>query len=467
MRTLKRFWWRHELPDPRSELGKAIAAGAPTGCDSRPGWYFGGDRVKRRTLLLGGAGLLAAGAVIKRPKDMGQPYEPYFAALNAELKTKGPMRPSLVIDLDRLDHNIDLVVASVKQQPGRQFRIVEKSLPSPKLLEYISKRASTNRLMSFHQPFLSHDAAMFPMSDLLVGKPLPVRSAELFYKNLSGPFDPSRQLQWLIDTPERAQQYLDLAKGLGTRMRLNLELDVGLHRGGLSAGEALAATLKLIAAHPAQLEFSGFMGYDPFVAMVPSVLGSHEELLAKVMARYQAAVDQARSDFAPLWNEGLTLNTAGSPTYKLHESESLSNEIAVGTGLLKPSHYDLVTLAEHQPAVFIATPVLKATGPVQIPALDAKSKIFSWWDVNQRETYFIYGGYWMADYESPKGLQFNEIFGHSSNQEIVTASASAGLKVDDQVFFRPTQVEGVLLQFGDLMATRGGKIVDYWPVFSG
>lgn len=423
--------------------------------------------MKRRTFVIGGLAALAGVAALKRPKDNGAPYDAYFTALNAELKVNGPMRPSLVIDLDRLDHNIDLVAASVKKQPGRHFRIVEKSLPSPKLLEYIGQRAGTHRLMSFHQPFLNHDAAMFPGADLLLGKPLPARSAELFYKTLKGPFDPSKQLQWLIDTPERATQYLELAKALGTRMRLNLELDVGLHRGGLEAGESLAAALKLIEANPAQLEFAGFMGYDPFVAMVPSVLGSHEELLAKVMARYQAAVDQTRRDHSVLWKpEALTLNTAGSPTYKLHETESLSNDISVGTGLLKPSHYDLATLAEHQPAVFIATPVLKATGPIEIPALDGKSKVFSWWDVNQRETYFIYGGYWMADYESPKGLQFNSTFGHSSNQEIVNASASVGLKVDDQVFFRPTQVEGVLLQFGDLIATRGGRIVDYWPVFA-
>lgn len=423
--------------------------------------------MKRRTVLLGLGGLALAGGYAARPKDQGAPYDDYFRSLNAELKTNGPMRPSLVIDLDRLDHNIDLVAASVKKQPGRHYRIVEKSLPSPKLLEYIGKRAGTNRLMSFHQPFLNHDAEMFPGADLLLGKPLPVRSAELFYQTLKGPFDPARQLQWLIDTPERAAQYLDLAKGLGTRLKLNLELDVGLHRGGLSAGLPLAYVLKLISENPEQLEFSGFMGYDPFVALVPGALGTPEELLAKVMARYQAAVDQTRHDYPELWKEGLTLNTAGSPTYKLHETETLSNDISVGTGLLKPSHYDLATLADHQPAVYIATPVLKATGPVQIPALDEKSRIFSWWDVNQRQTYFIYGGYWMADYESPKGLQFNSIYGHSSNQEIVNASASAGLKVDDQVFFRPTQVEGVLLQFGDLLAVRGGKIVDRWPVFSG
>ncbi|MDO9452828.1 MAG: DSD1 family PLP-dependent enzyme [Stagnimonas sp.] len=425
--------------------------------------------MKRRNVLLGLGGAVALGgigAVLSRPKDNGAPYNDYFAALNAELKANGPMRPSLVIDLDALDHNIDTVVASVAKEPGRHFRVVEKSLPSPKLLEYIGKRANTKRLMSFHQPFLNHDAVMFPESDILIGKPLPVRSAELFYKTHQGPFDPARQLQWLSDTPAHAAQYLALAKGLGTTLNLNIELDVGLHRGGVADMVALTEILQLIEDNPEQLRFAGFMGYDPFVALVPSFLGSHDALLGKVMAKYQAAVDHTRSQHAKLWRDDLTLNTAGSPTYKLHEAESLSNDISVGTGLLKPNHYDLTTLADHKPAAYIATPVLKATGAVNIPGLDDKSKVFSWWDVNQRETYFIYGGYWMADYESPKGLQVNNTFGRSSNQEIVNASVAAGLKVDDQVFLRPQQVEGVLLQFGDLIAVRGGKIVDTWPVFS-
>ena len=73
-------------------------------------------------------------------------------------------------------------------------------LPSPGLLAYIAKRAGTQRLMSFHQPFLNHDTQVFPDADILLGKPLPVRSAELFYQTHKGPFDPSRQLQWLLDT---------------------------------------------------------------------------------------------------------------------------------------------------------------------------------------------------------------------------------------------------------------------------
>jgi D-serine deaminase-like pyridoxal phosphate-dependent protein len=49
---------------------------------------------------------------------------------------------------------------------------------------------------------------------------------------------------------------------------------------------------------------------------------------------------------------------------------------------------------------------------------------------------------------------------------MVNGSNAVGLTVEDQVFLRPTQTEAVLLQFGDLLAVRGGKIVDTWPVYS-
>lgn len=422
--------------------------------------------MKRRSFVLAGlgaGGLLAA--VGLRPGDRGQPHQAYFQALNRELKANGPMRPALVIDLDRLDHNIE-VVRQFLARSGKQLRLVEKSLPAPDLLRYIGERIGTRRLMSFHQPFLNHDARLFPEADILLGKPLPVRSAQLFYQRHRGPFDPARQLQWLIDTPARLQQYLALAQGLGTRLRINIELDVGLHRGGVGDTQALAPLLQLIADNPQHLEFAGFMGYDPFVGMnLPELLGSQDELLAQVMALYQRQVDFTRQRFPALWRAGLTLNTAGSPSYRAHEKETLSSEVAVGTGLLKPSHYDLPALQEHVPAVYIATPVLKRTGVLRIPALDEKSRLLSWWDVNQRETFFIYGGNWMADPVSPAGLQLSDLYGRSSNQELVNGSPAVRLAVDDQVFLRPTQSEAVLLQFGDLLAVRGGRIVERWPVY--
>nr|WP_165666708.1 DSD1 family PLP-dependent enzyme [Pseudomonas otitidis] len=400
-----------------------------------------------------------------RPADKGAPYSDYFARLNRELKAHGPMHPVMLIDLDRLDHNIDVVMQSVRRA-GKSLRLVEKSLPSPQLLDYIAKRSGTQRLMSFHQPFLNHDAERFPESDILLGKPLPVRAAQLFYEAHRGPFDPARQLQWLLDTPERLAQYLALAKALNIRMCINIELDVGLHRGGVQDTAGLGRMLDLIGANPQHLEFAGFMGYDPFVGMgVPGILGSPEALFAKVMTLYDGFVDYARTQHPTLWRPDLTLNTAGSPSYRMHERERTSSEVSVGSALLKPTHYDLPSLEEHQPAAYIATPVLKSTGAVRIPALDGKSALFSWWDPNQRETFFIYGGNWMAEPESPTGLQFNGLYGRSSNQEMINGSHAVGLSVDDQVFLRPTQSESILLQFGDLLAVRDGRIVEQWPVY--
>jgi len=65
----------------------------------------------------------------------------------------------------------------------------------------------------------------------------------------------------------------------------------------------------------------------------------------------------------------------------------------------------------------------------------------------------------------PPGLQANALYGASSNQMLFTGSAQTGLQPDDWVFFRPTQSESVLLQFGDLLAVRGGRIVERWPVY--
>src|SRR5258708_6353672 len=297
--------------------------------------------MKRRYFLVGTVLLAGAFAWWKKPRDAGAPYDGYFSLLNQELKKNGPMRPCMVIDLDRMDQNIDRVRHTLKLA-GKKYRIVEKSLPSQKLIEYIAQRAQTRRLMSFHQPFLNLDAEIFSGFDILMGKPLPVRSAELFYRHLKGPFDPTRQLQWLIDSPQRLQEYLQLAQGLNTKLRTNIEIDVGLHRGG----------------------------------------------------------------------------GGRNPSSKRHALEKLSTEISTGTALLKPTHYDLEPLAEHVPAAFIATPVIKSTGPIRIPALDDKSKIFSWWDPNQRATFFVYGGWRRGGGEAAKRPPVNPNYTASPNAAI-------------------------------------------------
>lgn len=398
-------------------------------------------------------------------KDEGAPHNLYFARMNELLKNSGPGCPRLVIDLDRVDKNI--ATANRFFTESKRPRIVVKSLPSPNLVEYMMKGMNTNRLMVFHLPFLQQVVERFPEADLLLGKPMPIQAVRNFYGQLSdkSSFKPAEQLQWLIDTEERLLQYLGLAQENQLKLRVNIEIDVGLHRGGIQNPIELASLLEAIQNNPEHLEFSGFMGYDPHVSKAPSPLSSIDRAFKDSTKAYQTFIDFLASRFPNLYHTDLTFNGAGSPTYQLHERGTPLNDLSLGSCLVKPTDFDVGTIQNHVDAVFIATPVLKKLSGISIPFIEWANQPLQKVNPNMAQSFFIYGGYWMAKPVSPNGLRKNPLYGNSSNQEILNGSAATGLEVDDYVFLRPTQSEAVFLQFGDLLMIRANEIIDRWPVF--
>lgn len=425
--------------------------------------------VKRRALLLGTTGLAATGGWLLRPKAMTSGgHQGYFSALNQVLRANGEGRPTLIVDLDALDHNIRQVAANVG---ARDLRIVAKSIPSLPLIDYVSQKLGSRKLMAFHEPFLQAMGA--PDADILFGKPMPVDAAARFYERpQSVNFDPSKQLQWLIDTPERLHQYAALATSKGRSMRVNIEIDVGLHRGGVSEPYMLEQMLRRIHDHP-QLSFGGLMGYDPHVVKIPAALGGPEREFQQVQRRYQRLLAVAQGhgygqDQRQGQRQGdkLTLNAAGSPTYQLwREVDGISNELSVGSGFVKPLDFDIPSLADHKPALYIGTPVLKTWRGNRIPGAEWVGTAQGMWDPNRARTLFVYGGYWQAQPVSPPGLSNNPLFGRSSNQEMLNGPDALDIAVDDYVFYRPTQSEFVMLQFGEILAVRQGVIQHRWQPF--
>jgi D-serine deaminase-like pyridoxal phosphate-dependent protein len=419
--------------------------------------------MKRRTFILGGAGLAAGATLLLRPADAGGAYTPYFSALNASLRQQGPGRPVMLIDRERLLANAGKIRGHLA--PGKQFRIVAKSLPSLPLLQLLMQTLQTQSLMVFHQPHLNAIASALPGCNMLLGKPMPVSAAATFYRHLgSTAFQPASQLQWLVDSKPRLLEYQQLAKSLGTVLRINLEIDVGLHRGGLQSPAELGALLDIMSAPDSALEFSGFMGYDAHVGKIPSILESRATSFQKACDRYRAFQSTLFEKQPELRNKPLTFNGGGSPTLRLHDQNSPVNEVAAGSGFVKPTDFDLELLSDLEPAAFIATPVLKILEGTTIPGIEGMRGLLSAWNRNQQRSYFIYGGLWQAHYESPPGLFDNDLYGKSSNQAIVNSSQRVPLQVNDHIFLRPTQSERVLLEFGDLAVLSGGKITAWWPV---
>ncbi|MGP9827531.1 alanine racemase [Ectopseudomonas khazarica] len=414
--------------------------------------------MKRRHLLgLGALGLLGGWAL--RPHDRGQVHDAYFAALNRQLQQDGDGLPTLLLDLDRLDANADLLAARLPERLA--LRLVTKSLASSGLLEYLAKRLQTQRFMVFQQPQLNRLARSFPQADLLLGKPLPVEAALNFHRQLPQhlTFDAARQVTWLIDSEQRLVQYAELAKALNQPLRIALEIDVGLQRGGFASPQALDQAVQQLARYP-QLQCRGLMGYDAHVAHSPPWV-RQQQAFADSDARYRAFIDSVRS-LDKRWPAQPLLNGGGSLTYPLHSQQaSVLNEVAVGSALLKPADFDTALLQAHQPALWIAAPVLKAVDGA-LPYLQPLQPAISAWNPNRQRAYYLYGGRWPAQPVSPQGLDYDPLYGRSANQERLIGSAGTQLRSGDWAFLRPAVSEGLLADFSEIRLLRRGQLVGRW-----
>src|SRR5690554_5662171 len=216
----------------------------------------------------------------------------YFEQMTNALRQAGVCTPALIVDKERFDQNIDLLTNTLSK--GFDYRIVAKSLPSIPMLQYIMRRAGTVRLMSFHLPFLMQLIKEVPSADILMGKPMPVCAARHFYAwhaqqgNLC--FAPEIQLQWLIDSPERAEQYEQLAKELGINIRISLEVDIGLHRGGFKPNDDFVKLLEMIS-NSSYLTLAGLMGYDAHISKLPFFLGGLKLAFQSARSRYKLFTD--------------------------------------------------------------------------------------------------------------------------------------------------------------------------------
>ncbi len=422
----------------------------------------------KRRAILAAIGIGAAGIWAAKPRAKGAPHAPYFADMAQAVKRAGIATPTVIIDRAQLLRNVAQIMSNVN---GRMdVRLVVKSLPCQALIDAILGLTHGRKMMLFSLPQL--DLMAKGDNDILLGKPLPVAAAANFYRQFAAHadgFNPERQLQWLVDTPERLTQYRDLARQLGVAMRINLEIDVGLHRGGIADLETLHRMLAILQGEP-RLQWSGMMGYDAHVAKIPDLFGSRQKALTHARETYASFAAEAQKvpGGSRTQQPGgkMTFNAAGSPTYRLYDGSGIENELSIGSAMVKASDFDVAGLEDLKPAVFIATPVLKVMERFAMPyGVEAIGDVARVWDPNQQKAVFIYGGNWLADPVSPAGLSASGLYGTSSNQQLLAESGAQQLRPDDVVFFRPRQSEAVLQQFGDIAVFEQGKITDMWQVF--
>ncbi len=384
----------------------------------------------------------------------------YFDGIGQALHKAGIGAPVLVIDGDRLDANLQIFKKQIP--PKLAYRIVAKSLPSAALLSHVAKSCRTDRLMSFNTIMLRQMLELFPAGNHLLGKPVTLAAIKSFYDQLPRRLHRAAQnIHWLVDTTERLQSLARYARQSRRRLHICLEIDIGLHRGGFA--EDLTAPLNILAASP-DLQLTALMGYEPHLVKLPTINQWRQKARRDSQKIYRELCHQIDGIMGAGTSEGLIRNIGGSGTFQFYKDTSLANEIAAGSVLVKPSDFDLPLLSAFKPACFIATPILKTLQNIRMPAHELATDMLG--APASGQTLFTHGGYWMADPVYPARLGYHDLYGRSSNQEMMTYSGRKKLAPDDFVFLRPRQSEAIFLQFPDWAIYRRGKIDALWHPLS-
>lgn len=386
----------------------------------------------------------------------------YFRRLDAALKRAGIAWPSMVIDRDRLDANIDALAAIMP--PDKALRIVAKSLPSAALLRHVTERLKTDRLMTFSTAMARQLHAALPAMGHMFGKPVPAAAIAALLTGGRQDRKLATGTVWLADTAERIRQLRDLAVAQGVVLRIAAEVDVGLRRGGFDPRADLREGLELLAGSKS-LTFAGLLGYEAHLPALPKALGIKARAEREFRAGYREALDAAAGVLGRESIDAAIRNSGGSKTLAERAADDFVNDLSIGSLLLKPLDFDKVESPATRPAAFIATPLLKK-GAFRVPGFGSTRFMQALLDGGARHGAFIHGGHWLAEPVHPPGLAYSRLVGRSSNQEILVSRRGIEAEVDDFVFLRPHQSEAVLLQFGPLAVVSDGKVVDMWEVFA-
>ncbi|KPK16390.1 MAG: hypothetical protein AMJ62_05745 [Myxococcales bacterium SG8_38] len=396
--------------------------------------------------------------------------ESRFAAWNRELRDQAPGREVALVDLDAVEHNLKVVGGQLGSRYA--LRLVAKSLPSVRLLEHMMVTACTNRVMAFSEGMVRDLLCRFGSDvDILLGRPATAEAAARTFATLDerfpGDSNPASQVRWLVDTSERMNAYRDLAEQRGATIRVAVEIDVGLRRGGARNKDELLAMLSIIDGS-SRLELGGLMGYDGHVYLAPE--GTE---FAEVQARYADFVRAGSEAFPALFEGSPLYNSGGSRSYHRYtdDLETPVNEIAMGSAFFYPYHFAELPETRLRRATFLASPVLKRIDPAELPFAPGLLPEMAQTNPDFEVSFYVVGGGFPAEQVFPEGLVENAVSPGPegvnnllSNQAQWLGSRAVPLQVGDFVFYHPWEGDGVRW-LSRLDVFRNGELVDQWSTF--
>ncbi|WP_372844518.1 alanine racemase [Psychrobacter sp.] len=280
-----------------------------------------------------------------------------------------PKIPSAWLDMDALDHNIELV--NQKTQPVN-LRLATKSIRSLDVLRYIQARSPNFiGLMSYAAPeslYLLKNG----FDNVLCAYPT------LDMDSVVATFVYTKQgatMIWMVDRPEHVDRLHKVAKAHNVTIEVCLDINMsmplpklyfGTKRSALMTIKDVKKLLKHIKTCP-NICVSAAMGYEAQIAGLPEHLPNKALLTPAIRLlkkRSQKQISKRRRAMVDyLTKQGYRLrlvNGGGSGSMDFTSKQSEITEITVGSAYYKPAYFDYMeSMQAFKPAAGFVLPVTR------------------------------------------------------------------------------------------------------------
>ncbi len=330
--------------------------------------------------------------------------------------------PALVVDLDDLDHNIDVMSEA---RPGPRLRPHVKAFKSTSLARHVTDRgghrswccATLREVEGMTAAGLGEDLLL--ANETLDGERLGRAAAAVAAADSAwAPLAVAVDSDAAVDAAAAARRHGPLD--------VFIDVDVGLPRCGCDPTDAARLAER---ARTAGLRVRGVMGYEGHVVGNPDRAWRAEQV-AKAMDLLRIAHDQV----------GGTVSAGGTGTYDLHD---WADEVQAGSYLLMDTHYERLGLP-FRPALWVEATVISANHPGAAVA-DAGLKAFG------------------MDHGDPTVLGHQTFF-CSDEHLTFFVDPDRPVRVGDHVRIRPAHVDPTVAYHERIWVARGGAVVDSWGV---
>jgi D-serine deaminase-like pyridoxal phosphate-dependent protein len=373
--------------------------------------------------------------------------------------------PSAFVDLDALEANARLMLASAGNMP---IRVASKSIRSVAVLKHIFSLSSRFQGLLC---FSAEEAAFLAdqgLDDLVVAYPTVQPQA---VRAVCERVQKGTRISLMVDSPAQIDMLAAIAREFEKPLPLTLDIDMssdfpGLHfgvwRSAVRSKEVMLGLWRLIRQYP-QLTLDGVMGYEAQIAGLGDAVPGKaaKNAVVRLLKRRSASeVFERRTQLIEaLKKDGATLrfvNAGGTGSLEASLADKSITELAAGSGFYCPMLFDNYKDLRLQAAAFFALEVSRIPSPGRVTCLGGGYVASGAAGIEKLPKPYL-----------PWGLTLDANEGTGEVQTPLHVPADVKLGVGDPVIFRHAKAGELCERFNELLLVRGNAIEARVPTYRG